>query len=56
MISWSKAVQTPFYVNCKPSSMIPKGKYSVFNISKTQDRERQVDCIISSEKFVIEHK
>lgn len=28
MISWSKAVQTPFYVNCKSSSMIPKGEYS----------------------------
>lgn len=27
MISWSKAVQTPFYVNCISSSRTPKGKY-----------------------------
>lgn len=56
MISWSKAVQTPFFVNCKSSSMIPEGRYLplVFNPSATKNRDRQIGCIISFKRFVIE--
>lgn len=48
MISWSKAVQTPFFVNCKSSSMIPKGKdlLFVFNPSATQNRDSKLAVLI----------